>query len=269
MGLNINEKLGIQPELRRHLQQTGGVGIPWATPVNAAAGTYKVTALEYALINNDDTIMVGGNVFVKKATATESNEFEDLEGLETAVDALDDYDATRTDGNTTLTISWSERGSDGNDKPIVIEIVAAETGGFNDGVAASTVKILEADLDEISNGDTVSFDGNTFVKAETATEDDEFANVAGLIDLLDGLDDWGAAADGDNIDVTYKNNTEDKDGIPVDIKYFRVTADGVDGTPGVRGAVCMDDSRLYICIAANTRRDANWRRSPNDWEALE
>lgn len=39
-------------------------------------------------------------------------------------------------------------------------------------------------------------------------------------------------------------------------------AGGVDGTPGVQGAVCADATRIYVCIANNTIAGANWRRTP-------
>lgn len=35
---------------------------------------------------------------------------------------------------------------------------------------------------------------------------------------------------------------------------------GVNGTVGTANAVCTDGSYLYVCIAANTIADANWRR---------
>jgi hypothetical protein len=43
---------------------------------------------------------------------------------------------------------------------------------------------------------------------------------------------------------------------------------GINGTPGVRGAVCLDASRIYVAIDTNTISGNNWRRIANDFVAL-
>jgi hypothetical protein len=42
----------------------------------------------------------------------------------------------------------------------------------------------------------------------------------------------------------------------------RVTAGGVDGTPGFQGAVCCDAGFIYICTATDTTiQNNNWERA--------
>ena len=261
-GKVIDDVIALGTAVNDNNTNIGNLEITEDTPVNAVAGSYKITALEFATLDNDDTVTVDGNVFTKVASATEADEFDDLAGLVALVDALDNYDGTSTDGDTTCTITYSTKGVIGNSKDVVINSVAATTGSFNSGVTASTVKILEADLTELDAGDTVEFDGNTFTKVASEAGADEFTNTAGLIALLDALTDWGASADGNNIDVTYTDNTTDKDGIDVNMTYNRATANGVDGTvtDKVRQFVYSDASYVYYAIDANTIADDNWRR---------
>ena len=43
---------------------------------------------------------------------------------------------------------------------------------------------------------------------------------------------------------------------------------GVDGTPGIQGAVAVDAGRIYVCIATQGTEGANWRRIANALVAL-
>ena len=228
------------------------------TPVNAVAGSYKVTALEFALLGNDETITVDDNVFVKVASATEADEFDDLAGLVALIDALDDFSSTATDGNSTVTITYATKGVIGNDKAVNIDIVSDTTANFNSGVTASNATIPAEDIAQLADGDEIVFDSNTFVFRDSATEANEFEDQAGLIVLMDALTDWGAADSSDDVVVTYKNNTEDADGIDIVINYSRVTANGVNGTPGKAGDSYRDASALYVLHVDNTISDANW-----------
>ena len=228
------------------------------TPVNAVNGTYTITALEFALLNNDDTITVDGNAFTKVASATEEDEFEDLAGLVALIDALDNYDA-KVVGSTAV-ITYSTAGVIGNGKEITTEIVSATTDNFSTGVTASNTTVPKEDIAELDTGDIVEFDGNTWTKVESESGTDEFANQTELIALIDALDNWGAVDSSDDIVITYSDDTTDKDGITVDMTFYRETASGVDGTEGKKQETYLDNSYLYVAIADNTIADKNWRR---------
>lgn len=67
---------------------------------------------------------------------------------------------------------------------------------------ASDLTLAAADIAIINTDDTFTFDGNVFTKVASATEADEFDDTAGLAALINALDDWGAAVDGSDIDIT-------------------------------------------------------------------
>ena len=228
------------------------------TPVNAVNGTYTITELEFALLNNDDTITVDGNTFKKVASATEADEFEDLAGLVALIDALDNYDAEVDES--TAVITYSTAGVIGNGKEITTEIVSATTDNFNTGVTASNATVPVEDISELDTGDIVEFDGNTWTKVASEAGTDEFSDQTELIALIDALDDWGAVDSLDDIVITYSDDTTDKDGLTVDMTFYRETASGVNGTEGEKSDSYLDASYVYFAVADNTIAGKNWRR---------
>ena len=239
------------------------VPVPQASsaPVNAVAGSYKITALEFALFNNGDIVNIDeDHQFSKVASGAGENQFATIQELAALVDGLGDFDGESTDGNTTCTIKYSTKGVVGNDKEVHISIVSDTTADFNDGVTASNATIPEDDITELSAGDTVIFDGNTFTMVDSDAGDNEFEDQTGLIALLDVLDDWDASDNSGAIDITYKNNTDDKDGEHIVLNYFRATTGGVDGTVASKGQMFADSDYLYIAVDANTSADTNWHR---------
>ena len=75
------------------------------------------------------------------------------------------------------------------------------------------------------------------------------------------MDDWTAVEDTGAIDIEAANNGEEFNDITIMVSLRRVTAGGVDGTPGFQGAVCCDAGFIYICTATDTTiLNNNWKR---------
>lgn len=188
MSLNINEKLGIQPELRTHLQTLGGVGIPFATPVNAVA-----SALTTALAGDNNDLVI------------------------TAV--------TRGVAGDAITIRYVNPAANNAALSVTVAGMAITVNLATDGAGAITT---------IASGITAELAATPAAAALVTAANAGGNNGTGVVTAM-------AAT-------------------PL--------AGGVNGTPGVRGAVCCDANRIYICIANNTISGANWRRIPVAVEAF-
>lgn len=234
---------------------TGRVILDKATPVNAVAADVELAAALTTLIAAGDTLTFDGNTFSMVASDAGDDEFTDVDGLAAFLNALTAWGAVNAAGKVTITAAV--KGLAGNGVVAVIGKTEDTTAGGG-AAAKATATIAAASLAQMAAGDTVSFDGNTFAMVESGAGDGEFTNTAGLITLLDALEDWAAVADGSDIDITAAENGVEGNGKGVIITYKRTTAGGINGTVAVEGEACFDNSYLYVAKAANTVADANW-----------
>ena len=275
--MDINRKKGIQPELRRHLVAGGAMTIPFVAdpPVNAVEAEVEVaqSLIETVVVAADSGVVYfEGNEYTYDVAPTAlDNEFEDCATLAALIDALPRWDA---DGTTDLVVTADLGGDHWNDRLLMVEIVEDETAGGNDAGTEAEATISEDAISGLAIGDTVEFDGNVFtMAAATSVADSEFQNPAGLEACLDDMADWGAVLGTTPDDIVITAATDDSgfNGREVVIKYRRLTEDGVNGTPGVLGAVLVDAAKLYVCIADNpTFSNQGWMQTPiaADFEAI-
>ena len=120
---------------------------------------------------------------------------------------------------------------------------------------------IAKELARLANGDTVTFDGETFTKAAaTSVPADEFADVAGLILCIDGMTNWTAVLNGSDIDIEAADVGAASNDKVINLIYYRASAGAVNGTEGITNEICADADFIYHCVGANTVADANWRR---------
>jgi hypothetical protein len=238
--------------------KSGGVNTD--TPVNAIAGNYVIAATTIAILANGDTIKLAGATFVKAAITAGDFDFADAAGLATQITKLADY--TALEGAGAVTVTRAVKGVAGNGFTLVVESVEATTAGGDGAGTEATATISASTIALIANGDTVEFDGNTFTKVAAAPGATDFVDQAGLIALIHALADWTAVNNAGDIDITAATDAVAFNGIDVNITLNRVTAGGVDGTVGVEGDMVIDTNRIYVCTAANTIADSNWKRIP-------
>jgi hypothetical protein len=261
----IRKTDGIQPIVREFLEYAFET-VPFATPVNAVSGSYTITSGTMAQLNNDDVVTLDGYVFTKKASPSGDFEFSNASTLATNISKLDDYTAVESTGS--VVITHTVKGTIGNDKEIEISILEGTTAGGDGAGTEATVTLTAETFALIANGDTVEFDGVTYTKVASDAGDNEFVNLAGLIALIDATDDWGAVNSSDDILITATLDTTAFNGVTLTVELYRVTASGVDGTIGKKGALSVDASRIYVCTAENTIHDANWKRIDADLTTL-
>jgi len=171
-------------------------------------------------------------------------------------------------------------------------IVAAINGtdGWNTASAYVTIAAFAANAavltalvggvagDSIATTETFNGVGNIFDAATlgttTAGVDCSAANaVTALVAAITANDTQGVgAADGAGDTVVLTADTKGAAGNAIVIAESMAngsldgggvlggTTTGVDGTVGTQWQVAVDASYIYICIAANTIADANWRR---------
>ena len=250
---------GIQPELRRAFGKLGSLAIPFGTPVNAAAAQAVLAAADLAIMAVDDTVTFAG-VKLTKAAAPGEAAWDNAAALAALLNALADWNAAENTG--AVTITAAARGAAWNGNIAVINILEDTTAGGTAATKAAAT-IAAATIARLANGDTVGFAGQVFTKAAaTNVAKNEFADQAGLIACIDALDDWTAVDDTGAIDIEAANNGEEFNDITIIVTLKRVTAGGVDGTPGFQGAVCCDAGFIYICTATDTTiQNNNWERA--------
>jgi len=256
---NILQMQGIQPELRRAFGKLGSLAIPFGTPVNAAAAQVVLAAADLAIVGNGDIVNFAG-VNLTKAAAPGENEWDNAAALAALLNALADWNAAENAG--AVTITAAARGAAWNGNIAVINILEDTTAGGTAATKAAAT-IAAATIARLANGDTVGFAGQVFTKAAaTDVAKNEFVDQAGLIACIDALDDWTAVDDTGAIDIEAANNGEEFNDIAIMVSLRRVTAGGVDGTPGFQGAVCCDAGFIYICTATDTSiQNNNWERA--------
>lgn len=255
---NILQMQGIQPELRRAFGKLGSLAIPFGTPVNAAAAQVVLAAADLAIMAVDDTVTFAG-VELTKAAAPGDAAWDDAAALAALLNALADWNAAENAG--AVTITAATRGAAANGNVATLTILEDTTAGGTAATKAAAT-IAAATIARLANGDTVGFAGQVFTKAAaTDVAKNEFADQAGLITCIDALDDWTAVDDTGAIDIEAANNGEEFNDITIIVTLKRVTAGGVDGTPGFQGAVCCDAGFIYVCTATDTTiLNNNWER---------
>ena len=252
---------GIQPELRRAFGKLGSLAIPFGTPVNAAAAQAVLAAADLAIMAVDDTVTFAG-VELTKAAAPGEAAWDNAAALAALLNALADWNAAENAG--AVTITAAARGAAWNGNIAVINILEDTTAGGG-AAAKATATIAAATIARLAIGDTVGFADSVFtMAAATSVQDNEFADLAGLIACIDAMDDWKAVEDTGAIDIEAANNGEEFNDITIMVSLKRVTAGGVDGTPGFQGAVCCDATYIYVCTATDTTiQNNNWERLAN------
>jgi hypothetical protein len=240
------------------LNRAGGGILQEGTKVNAEASSVVLAAADIAVIGNDDTVEFGGETFTKTAGGAGENEFANAAGLAAKIHALDDWNAAESDGAVTVTSAVKGAFADG--EVATIKILSVSTAGGAEA-AKSEATVPAADIARLAAGDIVKFDGNTFTKVASDAGAGEFTNTAGLAALIDALDDWTAAVDSTDIDITAAENGAANDGVDVEIELYSTTANGVNGSVGLKGQVFFDDGFVYVCTANNTINDANWKKA--------
>jgi len=256
---NILQMRGLQPELRRALGSLGSLAIPFGTPINAVASQAVLAAADLAIVKNGDVVSVAGQNYTK-AAAPGDKKWTNAAGLAALINALADWNAAENAGAVTITAAARGAAWDGN--IAVINILEDTTAGGG-AAAKATATIAAATIARLAIGDTVGFADSVFtMAAATSVQNNKFANLAGLIACIDAMDDWTAVEDTGAIDIEAANNGEEFNDITIMVSLRRVTAGGVDGTPGFQGAVCCDAGFIYICTATDTTiQNNNWERA--------
>jgi hypothetical protein len=239
---------------------TSSLRLAEASPVNAEAAVLTITAATLAAMNNDEEISFAGQTFTKKgSTDAEAGEFADATGLAACINELLDGVWTAT-VDTDVTVTADVKGAAGNAVLATIAITEATTADGAEAVAA-TATIDAGTLAVLAAGDTVTFDGNTFTKVAEDAGAGEFTNAAGLITLLDALDDWGAADSSGDIVITAAANGAEFNDVAVLVGLTRTPAGGVDGTVAEKGEARFDEEYFYIATADNLISGANWTKN--------
>ncbi len=228
------------------------------TPVNAVASTLTVAAADIALIGADDTVGFGGSTFTKVASDPAAGEFTDTAGLNALINALTAWNSAIDGSDIDITAAVKGTASDGT----VLTITKLEDTTADGAEAAkATATIAAATLAQLAVGDTVTFDSVVFTKAaSTSVEDDEFADTAGLISCIDAMTDWAATASTADIAIEAAEVGEAPNGKTIVVALKRATDNGADGTLGSQWEIRVDNSAIYICVAANTVADGNWEK---------
>jgi len=261
---NILQMQGIPLELRRAFSEIGSLAIPFGTPVNAVASTATIAAADIAIVAADDKVVFGGVDYVKKAVPDAGKgEWDNAAALAALLNVVPGWDAAVDNGAVVITAAI--RGVFSNGNIVTVEVLEDTTAGGDGAGTEAMATIAAATIARLANGDTVEFGGAIFTKAAvTSVSAGEFANAAGLIQCIDGMDDWAAADNAGAIDITAVTDAVDFNGIDITVLLYRTTAGGRDGTPGFRGAVCCDVSYIYVCTATDeTIQNNNWERLAN------
>jgi hypothetical protein len=226
-------------------------------PLNAVASTVELAAALTALIGVNDTVVFDGNTFTMVGSDPTAGQFTDVAGLNTLLNNLAAWNSVNDTGK--LTISSVALGTSKNGTVATINKLVGSTSGGSE-VAKSAVTIPAATLAQLAVGDTVTFDSVVYTKASaTDVPTHAFADTAGLISCIDASATWAAAVSGSDIAITAAENGTANNDKPVDVDYKRTTASGTNGTTGSKGEIKFDATHIYICSAANTITDANWK----------
>ncbi|NCB26294.1 MAG: hypothetical protein EOM62_12590 [Bacteroidia bacterium] len=153
------------------LTQHAKGSITYGVPVAAAKASGAIT---FGTPVDGDTIIVNGTTMTKVAADPAANEFVDIAGLETLIEALDGINSSQ-DG-TTITIEAATAGPDGN-------AITLALGEDNTGDMA----ISGATLTGGANSDTVIVNGETLTCVAANPSAGEFSSIAELEALIEAL----------------------------------------------------------------------------------
>lgn len=250
----------INPSIKAILDYTTLVEntIQTKTPVNAVEAAVTIASATIAVVNNDDVITFNNIEYTKKASAAEDDEWEDATGLAAAITSLDEeFAAVESTG--AVVITAATKGIASNEKEVDVEILE-DTTENGTAEAKATATLAAATFARIGNGDTVTFDDAVFTKVAGDAGDDEFTDLAGLIALIDGLDDWVAVENAGAIDITAAVDGAEFNDIDLIVNICSETSGGINGTVGKNKEFAVDNTYLYVAISENTISGANWRR---------
>ena len=233
------------------------VGLPNKTPVNATGTTLTLPVADLAILVAGDTIEFE-EVTCTKAVEAGAGKFDSAAELATLLNDLDGWTVAENAG--VVTAVSDALGTAQNGKIATLTHLGATTSGGS-AEAKAGAKLLAAELARLANGDTVTFDGETFTKAAaTSVTAGEFADVDGLILCIDGMTNWTAALNGSDIDIEAADVGAASNDKVINLIYYRASAGAVNGTEGITNEICADADFIYHCVGANTVADANWRR---------
>jgi hypothetical protein len=233
------------------------VGLPKKTPVNATPTMLTLPVADLAILEAGDTI-VFEEVTCTKAAEAGAGEFNSAAELAALLNAIAGWTGAEDSGIVTA-VSDALGAAENGTLATITHLGATTSGGSAEAKAAG--KLLAAELARLTNGDTVTFDGSTFTKAAaTSVPAGTFADVAGLILCIDGMEDWAAVLNGSDIDITAAANGAESNDISVNLIYLRASAGAINGTVGVANEMCADDSYIYHSVGASLVSTANWRR---------
>lgn len=256
----ISDKMKYQQAINNDsAEYAKGTTIATKTPVNAVAASVVFEASEIDVMNNEDTLFFDNVPFTKAgSTVAAEGEFADATGLAACINELmgDDWTATV---DTDVTITSDHKGVHYNGKELSADILEATTAGGGES-DKSTATVAGATITEMAANDILWFADSAFRKVSESPGDYEFSNLSELTALLDGIDGWDATDDGTDITITAAEDGDDNDGEKVEIALFRSTANGVDGTLGIDGEVCKDETYVYMATDRNPKGGANWER---------
>ena len=228
-----------------------------AATLNAVAAAVTVEKVVIDELVAGDTVSFDSNAFVMVAADPGATEFTNLAGLVALVDALEDWAAAADTG--AMDITAAVKGAAGNGEIVTVSHTAATTAGGIDESAKGACDVLAGEIGAMAAGDTFAFDGNTFTKVASDAGAGEFTNTAGLITLLDALDDWEVTASGSDVHIESAANGAAYNDKTVVITYKRTTASGKDGVAAAKGTVVFDATHIYICTGEQTVTDAYWK----------
>jgi hypothetical protein len=230
--------------------------IQFGPTVNAVAASVSITAAELAVVSVGDTVDFWGEVYTKVASDPGENEFTDAAGLAALISGNPAWVATESDG--AISIVSAVKGVEFNNNAVIMRVLSGETAGGGEA-AKSTVTIPAADLAQLTVDDQVFFGDLTLVKVAETPGVGQFVDTAGLVSVLDALEDWTAAASEGAVVITAAENGVANDGVEAGVQMSRISSDGVNGTVGSKGDIRLDTDALYVATDDNTIADANWK----------
>lgn len=234
------------------------VGLPEKIPVNATPTMLTLPVADLAILEAGDTVGFEEATFTKVSSDPTTGEFIDAVELAALLNALDGWTGAEKTG--VVTATSDALGTAQNGKIATITHLGATTSGGSE-VAKAVAKLTSSELAQLAVGDDVTFDGSTFTKAAaTSVPAGTFADVAGLVLCIDGMEDWAAVLNGSDIDITAAANGAASNEKVINLIYYRASAGAINGTVGVANEICADADYIYHCVGANTVAGANWRR---------
>lgn len=228
-----------------------------AATLNAVAAAVTVEKVVIDELVAGDTVSFDSNAFAMVASNPGATEFTNLAGLVALVDALEAWEAAADTG--AMDITAAVKGAAGNGEIVTVSHTAATTAGGIDESAKAACDVLSGEIGAMAAGDTIAFDGSTFTKVASDAGEGEFTDTAGLITLLDALEDWVASASGSDVHIESAANGAAYNDRTVVITYKRTTASGEDGVAAAKGTVVFDATHIYICTGEQTVTDAYWK----------